>query len=63
MWKCGRRCGNVDISHLPSMVSVYAEEEESVSRAGEDFGEDAGEEVVLKIVKILLEQLHKAPNG
>ena len=50
------------ISHLPSMVSVYAEEEESVSRAGEDFGEDAGEEVVLKIVKILLEQLHKAAN-
>ena len=40
---------NENISHLPSMVSVYAEEEESVSRAGEDFGEDAGEEVVLKI--------------
>ena len=32
------------------MVSVYAEEEESVSRGGEDFGEDSGEEDVLTVV-------------
>ena len=36
--------------HLPSMVSVYADEEESVSRGGEDFGEDSGEEDVLTVV-------------
>ena len=30
------------------MVLVYAEEEESVSRAGDDFGEELGEEVVLE---------------
>ena len=30
------------------MVLVYAEEEESLSRAGDDFGEELGEEVVLE---------------
>ena len=30
------------------MVLVYAEEEESVSRAGYDFGEELGEDVVLE---------------
>ena len=30
------------------MVLVYAEEEESLSRAGDDFGEELGEDVVLE---------------
>ena len=34
------------------MVSVYADEEESVSRGGEDFGEDSGEEDVLTVVYV-----------
>ena len=34
------------------MVSVYADEEESVSRGGEDFGEEAGEEEMLTVVEI-----------
>ena len=44
--------------HLPSMVSVYADEEESVSRGGEDFGEEAGEEEMLTVVEII-SFLHK----
>ena len=31
------------------MVLVYAEEEESDSRTGDDFGEELGEEVVLEL--------------